>query len=160
MLLEKRSSLKAKLLSFDDSFLQSPRNLQSTAALPLPAVLKEDEEGLVPDALDPRNPSVSSLSPSNSTPLFPTLSIPMLPPPTKTRRRKDPEMPAAQPMPPPPPAHFEMPMFDPSWTHHPVWPHDVYHQTYPAVQHYPSGYVHPEVPVSHVDYATWHQNGM
>ena len=40
MLLEKRSSLKAKLLSFDDSFLQSPRNLQSTAALPLPA--KED----------------------------------------------------------------------------------------------------------------------
>ncbi|VDO46358.1 unnamed protein product, partial [Haemonchus placei] len=36
MLLEKRSSLKAKLLSFDDSFLQSPRNLQSTAALPLP----------------------------------------------------------------------------------------------------------------------------
>ncbi|VDK61685.1 unnamed protein product [Anisakis simplex] len=34
MLLEKRASLKAKLLSFDDSLLQSPRNLQSTAALP------------------------------------------------------------------------------------------------------------------------------
>ncbi|VDK17760.1 unnamed protein product, partial [Anisakis simplex] len=33
MLLEKRASLKAKLLSFDDSLLQSPRNLQSTAAL-------------------------------------------------------------------------------------------------------------------------------
>ncbi|GMT02392.1 hypothetical protein PENTCL1PPCAC_24566, partial [Pristionchus entomophagus] len=37
MLLEKRSSLKAKLLSFDDSLLQSPRTLQSTAALPVPA---------------------------------------------------------------------------------------------------------------------------
>ncbi|VBB33138.1 unnamed protein product [Acanthocheilonema viteae] len=34
MLLEKRTSLKAKLLSFDDSLLQSPGNLQSTAALP------------------------------------------------------------------------------------------------------------------------------
>ena len=46
MLLEKRSSLKAKLLSFDDSFLQSPRNLQSTAALPLPisGIPKEDQE--------------------------------------------------------------------------------------------------------------------
>ncbi|CAD6184301.1 unnamed protein product [Caenorhabditis auriculariae] len=44
-LLEKRSSLKAKLLSFDDSFLQSPRNLQSTAALPLPIAhsVKENE---------------------------------------------------------------------------------------------------------------------
>ncbi|KAK6041155.1 hypothetical protein COOONC_21340 [Cooperia oncophora] len=44
MLLEKRSSLKAKLLSFDDSFLQSPRNLQSTAALPLPPP-RDDNEG-------------------------------------------------------------------------------------------------------------------
>ncbi|WKX88999.1 hypothetical protein Q1695_008559 [Nippostrongylus brasiliensis] len=44
MLLEKRSSLKAKLLSFDDSFLQSPRNLQSTAALPLPPV-RDDGDG-------------------------------------------------------------------------------------------------------------------
>ncbi|MCP9259892.1 Aryl hydrocarbon receptor [Dirofilaria immitis] len=34
MLLEKRTSLRAKLLSFDDSLLQSPSNLQSTAALP------------------------------------------------------------------------------------------------------------------------------
>lgn len=34
MLLEKRASLKAKLLSFDDSLLQSPRSLQCTAALP------------------------------------------------------------------------------------------------------------------------------
>ncbi|KAK0425428.1 hypothetical protein QR680_009195 [Steinernema hermaphroditum] len=34
ILLEKRSNLKAKLLSFDDSLLQSPQNLQSTAALP------------------------------------------------------------------------------------------------------------------------------
>uniref|UniRef100_A0A915PP05 PAS domain-containing protein n=1 Tax=Setaria digitata TaxID=48799 RepID=A0A915PP05_9BILA len=34
MLLEKRTSLRAKLLSFDDSLLQSPGNLQSTAALP------------------------------------------------------------------------------------------------------------------------------
>ncbi|VDP26937.1 unnamed protein product, partial [Heligmosomoides polygyrus] len=43
MLLEKRSSLKAKLLSFDDSFLQSPRNLQSTAALPLPPARDETD---------------------------------------------------------------------------------------------------------------------
>ncbi|CAI4221804.1 unnamed protein product [Auanema sp. JU1783] len=41
MLLEKRSSLKAKLLSFDDSYLQSPRNLQSAAALPIPATKEE-----------------------------------------------------------------------------------------------------------------------
>ncbi|VIO97254.1 aryl hydrocarbon receptor AHR-1, putative [Brugia malayi] len=34
MLFEKRTSLRAKLLSFDDSLLQSPSNLQSTAALP------------------------------------------------------------------------------------------------------------------------------
>ncbi|EJD74525.1 hypothetical protein LOAG_18167 [Loa loa] len=34
MLLEKRTSLRAKLLSYDDSLLQSPGNLQSTAALP------------------------------------------------------------------------------------------------------------------------------
>ncbi|VDM10059.1 unnamed protein product [Wuchereria bancrofti] len=34
MLFEKRTSLRAKLLSFDDSLLQSPGNLQSTAALP------------------------------------------------------------------------------------------------------------------------------
>ncbi|VDN51262.1 unnamed protein product, partial [Dracunculus medinensis] len=34
MLLDKRASLKTKLLSFDDSLLQSPQNLQSTAALP------------------------------------------------------------------------------------------------------------------------------
>lgn len=47
MLLEKRSTLKAKLLSFDDSFLQSPRNLQSTAALPLPSVLKDDQDWFV-----------------------------------------------------------------------------------------------------------------
>ncbi|UMM12032.1 hypothetical protein L5515_001015 [Caenorhabditis briggsae] len=45
MLLEKRSSLKAKLLSFDDSFLQSPRNLQSTAALPIPPTIKEEPDG-------------------------------------------------------------------------------------------------------------------
>ncbi|CAJ0575263.1 unnamed protein product, partial [Mesorhabditis spiculigera] len=49
MLLEKRSSLKAKLLSFDDSLLQSPRNLQSAAALPsicVPSTSREspDEE--------------------------------------------------------------------------------------------------------------------
>uniref|UniRef100_A0A158P7R6 Aryl hydrocarbon receptor n=1 Tax=Angiostrongylus cantonensis TaxID=6313 RepID=A0A158P7R6_ANGCA len=44
MLLEKRSSLKAKLLSFDDSFLQSPRNLQSTAALPLPTSREDTGE--------------------------------------------------------------------------------------------------------------------
>ncbi|KJH44944.1 hypothetical protein DICVIV_09020 [Dictyocaulus viviparus] len=43
MLLEKRSSLKAKLLSFDDSFLQSPRNLQSAAALPLPTTSEDNE---------------------------------------------------------------------------------------------------------------------
>ncbi|KAK6056548.1 hypothetical protein COOONC_05950, partial [Cooperia oncophora] len=49
MLLEKRSSLKAKLLSFDDSFLQSPRNLQSTAALPLPPP-RDDNEGGSPFA--------------------------------------------------------------------------------------------------------------
>ncbi|VDM51726.1 unnamed protein product, partial [Angiostrongylus costaricensis] len=50
MLLEKRSSLKAKLLSFDDSFLQSPRNLQSTAALPLPTS-REDTGGERCDSL-------------------------------------------------------------------------------------------------------------
>lgn len=36
-LLEKRASLSAKILSFDDSLLQSPKLLQSTAALTAPA---------------------------------------------------------------------------------------------------------------------------
>uniref|UniRef100_A0A8R1E7S4 PAS domain-containing protein n=1 Tax=Caenorhabditis japonica TaxID=281687 RepID=A0A8R1E7S4_CAEJA len=143
MLLEKRSSLKAKLLSFDDSFLQSPRNLQSTAALPLPTVMKEDDD---------------SLSPSTSTALFPTISIPILPSSsssTKVRRRKDDQilLPPSIPLNQPPPI-FEMPqMFDPSWStaHHP-WPHDAYAQ-------YPGPYVyHSEVPIASIDYSTWQNN--
>ncbi|EPB78845.1 hypothetical protein ANCCEY_02022 [Ancylostoma ceylanicum] len=69
MLLEKRSSLKAKLLSFDDSFLQSPRNLQSTAALPLPTV-RDDTDGESPFATP--LPVVSGRSgKKNDFPLFP-----------------------------------------------------------------------------------------
>ncbi|EGT54433.1 CBN-AHR-1 protein [Caenorhabditis brenneri] len=147
MLLEKRSSLKAKLLSFDDSFLQSPRNLQSTAALPLPVLLKDDQDGL---------------EPSTSTALFSTLSIPPTTSPTKSSRRRK-ENPDAVPVPatiqvppPPPPPHFEMQMFDPSWSHDTAWPQDVYNQ-YPPVYPPPGvpGIVgYPEVP--NIEYAaTW-----
>ncbi|CAI2313473.1 unnamed protein product [Caenorhabditis sp. 36 PRJEB53466] len=159
MLLEKRSSLKAKLLSFDDSFLQSPRNLQSTAALPLPAALKEEEE---------------CLEPSTSNGLFSAHSVPVMPPPSKPRRRKE-EAPRAEMIPlaasihtpaAPHPAHFEMAMFDPSWSaHHPIpatWAHDVYHHYPPAAiaypHHVPPVVGYPDVPISNVDYATWHQN--
>ncbi|XGW21460.1 hypothetical protein V3C99_004428 [Haemonchus contortus] len=70
MLLEKRSSLKAKLLSFDDSFLQSPRNLQSTAALPLPPPRDEtDVESPFATPL-PIAPGPRALK-NNEFPLFP-----------------------------------------------------------------------------------------
>uniref|UniRef100_A0A1I7U4Z5 PAS domain-containing protein n=1 Tax=Caenorhabditis tropicalis TaxID=1561998 RepID=A0A1I7U4Z5_9PELO len=132
MLLEKRSSLKAKLLSFDDSFLQSPRNLQSTAALPLPAVMKDDQDGL--DA-------------STSTAVYPTLSIPATPP-KATRRRKT----SQDIVQPPPP--FEMQMFDPTWNVQ--WNHDVYHH-YPYPPPPPPIVSYPEVPIPNIDYATWQQ---
>ncbi|KAF1768646.1 hypothetical protein GCK72_000458 [Caenorhabditis remanei] len=153
MLLEKRSSLKAKLLSFDDSFLQSPRNLQSTAALPLPPALKEDQEGL---------------EPSTSTTLFPTISIPPTPTKPSRRRKETAEMvpvpatiqPAIQP---PNAPHFEMQMFDPSWNNGVSWSHDLYHQyppTYPPPPVAPIvGY--PEVPIPNIDYtAVWQQNDL
>ncbi|TKR93741.1 hypothetical protein L596_008145 [Steinernema carpocapsae] len=64
ILLEKRSNLKAKLLSFDDSLLQSPQNLQSTAALPtqiIPRVIEHNSETAVqplpaPFPLEPKKP--------------------------------------------------------------------------------------------------------
>ncbi|CAJ0594101.1 unnamed protein product [Cylicocyclus nassatus] len=68
MLLEKRSSLKAKLLSFDDSFLQSPRNLQSTAALPLPSA-RDDTDGESPFATP--LPIVARQEKKNEFPIFP-----------------------------------------------------------------------------------------
>ncbi|PIO55041.1 hypothetical protein TELCIR_23578, partial [Teladorsagia circumcincta] len=69
MLLEKRSSLKAKLLSFDDSFLQSPRNLQSTAALPLPPP-RDDTDGESPFAT-PLPIVAGPRTLKNDFPLFP-----------------------------------------------------------------------------------------
>ncbi|KAK6730355.1 hypothetical protein RB195_007051 [Necator americanus] len=69
MLLEKRSSLKAKLLSFDDSFLQSPRNLQSTAALPLPSA-RDDTDGESPFAT-PLPVGAGRCGKKNDFPLFP-----------------------------------------------------------------------------------------
>ncbi|CAB51463.1 Aryl hydrocarbon receptor protein 1 [Caenorhabditis elegans] len=149
MLLEKRSTLKAKLLSFDDSFLQSPRNLQSTAALPLPSVLKDDQD---------------CLEPSTSNSLFPSVPVPT---PTTTkanRRRKEnsheivPTIPSI-----PIPTHFDMQMFDPSWNHGvhpPAWPHDVYHLTqYPPTYPHPPGTVgYPDVQIAPVDYPGWHPN--
>ncbi|GMT29313.1 hypothetical protein PFISCL1PPCAC_20610, partial [Pristionchus fissidentatus] len=78
MLLEKRSSLKAKLLSFDDSLLQSPRTLQSTAALPVPASNGGCMAGMMPGpssmkSLDDENeqdinPFLMPPCPSNAVP--------------------------------------------------------------------------------------------
>ncbi|CAP21081.1 Protein CBR-AHR-1 [Caenorhabditis briggsae] len=172
MLLEKRSSLKAKLLSFDDSFLQSPRNLQSTAALPIPPTIKEEPDGYVPgrnncirsNRSPPFKCTLSSimLEPSTSTALFSTLPVPPTNTPSKTNRRKkeNADMVVSIPATVPPPQHFEMQMFDPSWNHGVPWAHDVYHQ-------YPQSYLpppvapivgYPEVPIAQIDYSPWQQN--
>ncbi|CAI5439136.1 unnamed protein product [Caenorhabditis angaria] len=101
MLLEKRSSLKAKLLSFDDSFLQSPRNLQSTAALPLPPMMKDDEE----PGVESQHPTTSALPATSQTVIH------------RPRRTSKEDHVVLHPPPPqvPPAPHFEIPIFDGSY---------------------------------------------
>ncbi|CAB3407904.1 unnamed protein product [Caenorhabditis bovis] len=129
MLLEKRSSLKAKLLSFDDTFLQSPRNLQSTAALPLPPVVKDEEDLSLPTTC---LPSASTFIPPSIRPANPTTKI-------KKKKEELPIPPLVQP------SNFEMfPMFSaaaipPEFPPYPQWPPP---EAYPNNHYNTNGYYH------------------
>ncbi|CAJ0961589.1 unnamed protein product, partial [Mesorhabditis belari] len=73
MLLEKRSSLKAKLLSFDDSLLQSPRNLQSAAALPSIGTMSTNRDSIDDEETNQSDPQTIPTCPSKSPTIAPSV---------------------------------------------------------------------------------------